>query len=595
MPPLQQLIEQLGPPPPEVCVEWAWQIESVVEGRLDQPLDWSQLAATPDGDLKRLERMSSQAILHTTTRAQDLVDQLLRWSHGVDSAVDQTGNVIAPAGDRQTQLRTRTLQLSTQLNPSQPTAAQPGALQSNAVQNHVHKASTLRRSKGALKRTRVNASTPLQNQNSPSRSHQWSKPITTAVVVAVASCGAIAFFALNSGSIPSQPVASTIPDSQSPRKSNLTRPKALPSNELPSNGLHSSEQTDHSPTLQILESSVQENSEVQSLSTTSEAINNLNSNELASMIAAPKDVTVASSEGSEQNEEVAQSDNSVELEVGSESGSAENSIEPMQVNLLAEMDKIVQAADPRERESELLVEPGNPNAQPAMTLDLFPPNQIRKFAADGLPRLRSPVWHLRVEVAESLEVSPPSAQSIEGNGTAHWVISDSKAKKPATQIHVRAQLHNPRMATLRWNIAAGASDFPQFLVPLDSEMLDTMQMQLSRIIPQMQQSVEQLRGAGRTTGIASDIRSQIVKQRQELEVQIRAGKRLLEIVADANQLVGWLDGQLQVHTQLIDPSTEDSTPLLQFGNLSNAPDEAMDGEAKDEIQDDDLSAPTPSN
>ena len=50
------------------------------------------------------------------------------------------------------------------------------------------------------------------------------------------------------------------------------------------------------------------------------------------------------------------------------------------------------------------------------------------------------------------------------------------------------------------------------------------------------------------------------------EMQRKQAAELLEIVADVNQMVGWMDGQIEVHGELLDTAASPSTTLLQFGN-----------------------------
>jgi hypothetical protein len=67
--------------------------------------------------------------------------------------------------------------------------------------------------------------------------------------------------------------------------------------------------------------------------------------------------------------------------------------------------------------------------------------------------------------------------------------------------------------------------------------------------------------------LPSETRSALTKRRRALDAQHKLATRWLEIVADANQFPARLDGQLNVHAQLLDASTAPSPPLLQFGKL----------------------------
>ncbi len=206
-------------------------------------------------------------------------------------------------------------------------------------------------------------------------------------------------------------------------------------------------------------------------------------------------------------------------------------------------------------------------------------NQLQKL--DKTLRPQQPLWQLRLAVSEGLTVTPATAQALAEDQQLTWTIrvtepdksterrfwdrgADSKSK--TCVILVQAQLSGKRDPSLRWRIVAASEKYAQLALPLDRTWLDQFQDVLSNSASGLQQQVLQLKELSHATGLPSQTRSALSAQRRAMETQHTLAAELLEIVADANQMIGWMDGQIEVHGELLDTTASPATALLQFGN-----------------------------
>ncbi len=96
MPTLERLLDALGPPPAEVCIDWAWQLKSAVDGKLSADLDWSRIDLLESGELRirceltprKFESQWAASQPLAATSAYDLIELLLKWSIATDVASD---------------------------------------------------------------------------------------------------------------------------------------------------------------------------------------------------------------------------------------------------------------------------------------------------------------------------------------------------------------------------------------------------------------------------------------------------------------------------------------------------------------------------
>ena len=205
--------------------------------------------------------------------------------------------------------------------------------------------------------------------------------------------------------------------------------------------------------------------------------------------------------------------------------------------------------------------------------------QLQEF--DKRLRVRQPQWRLRLAASQGLEVLPSDAQELGDEQWVGWAIRSAEPSQPldkrphfpftpvdsgTTQVAVQVRLSKKRESSLHWRIVATSDDYPQIALPLDQAWLDRFQEYLSNYIAGLRQESQRMRELGRAAGLPSQARSALSTRRRGLDSESKLAADLLEIVADANQMVGWLDGQIEVHGELVDASANPPTVLLQFGS-----------------------------
>jgi len=257
--------------------------------------------------------------------------------------------------------------------------------------------------------------------------------------------------------------------------------------------------------------------------------------------------------------------------------------DPTRLDLTAEHDVLSELAEMSKSAEANVSEQPLPDATsaspPHLTLETFPMNQLQKL--DKSLRPRQPLWQLRLAVSAGLEVMPATAQALSEDQQQSWTIRASERDKSAERkfwdrgadpkpraslILVQAQLSSKRDPSLRWRIIATSEKYAQIALPLDRIWLDQFQDVLSNTATGLQQHVDQLKELSQAAGLPSQTRSALSAQRRAVELQRKLAAELLEIVADTNQMVGWMDGQIEVHGELHDTAASPSTTLLQFGN-----------------------------
>ncbi|MCA9131903.1 MAG: hypothetical protein KDA45_02060 [Planctomycetales bacterium] len=248
------------------------------------------------------------------------------------------------------------------------------------------------------------------------------------------------------------------------------------------------------------------------------------------------------------------------------------------IDVLAEVEQWTRAAAQQQGEQLLTNDSGRlPGLAPSEPLRLatYPMWQLQRVA---LPtRLRRPWWSLRLQAGKGLVVQPEQAQPLSERGTARWLVYAEQAVAPVTRVVVQAEQARHRAGSLRWRVAATADDLPLVVVPLGLEHVRQLQDNLRGGAGRLQLEIDRLRRLSRADGgLPRGMRSAVRAQRRNLETQHQLSLRLLEIVADAGQITGWLDGQFQVHAELRDEALPSGEPLLQFGQVLLGPTAAVE-------------------
>lgn len=249
------------------------------------------------------------------------------------------------------------------------------------------------------------------------------------------------------------------------------------------------------------------------------------------------------------------------------------------VDVLAELADVAKEAENNVREMELATDLADkakaPDAKPAATakslepfiIPTVPMMQVQKLSPQYKERAREPNWKLRIATSEGFKVMPPGPQTVARREPARWTIRTDEESSAETVIYVQAELVGSRGRSIRWRIGVGSKDLPQLVLPLGQQYLDRLQLNLAAFQTRLQFAVDQLKAAGGMTGTPSEVRSAMTAQRRGFESQLELASKVLAVASEANQFEGWLDGQLEIHAEFIDAAAQGSPPLLQFGSL----------------------------
>lgn len=250
------------------------------------------------------------------------------------------------------------------------------------------------------------------------------------------------------------------------------------------------------------------------------------------------------------------------------------------IDVMSTLDQISREAQSENQESELATE--DELRREPILLATYPMMQLRKLPANVRVRAVDPAWKLRLTASEGFRVQPANVQTLRPREVVRWMIEGEDADADAARVVVMAQLVGSRGTSIRWRIAAVASDLPQVYLPISQSHLDAAQLSLASAQSRLTAAIEFLSVVAKE---AQSGRSAIYAQRRAFESQRKLATRVLEVVSQANQFEGWLDGQLEVHAALVDEAKSGSPTLLQFGDIvgggtsgdeldgSNGPDE----------------------
>lgn len=560
---VQDLIERLGIPPASICLDWAWQLRQLTPqphpklskqshpyltcAELSQAgktaakhCDWSQLALDADGKLHWATNAAANTIERDAQCATWLA-QLVRWSGSTATASAKT------IGTATLEQRTLAWAHAQDATPrSEKPSSSPACI-----------ASTVMQAQRSRRRTRPPAKTAQ-----PARNNRRKTILAVGLASLLLAC-AIFYYVARPLSTP-QPSTTQIV----PRTLNTHAVKALSD----SSNKNSAALPNHA------------------LALSTDAIDPASADSSTGSIALHNFLrsSVVSSSASESTPSV------VDPALGPSHPAMDatdfisgNTNELASLDLTAERDVLSELSELSKSAEANASEQPLPDAMsetpsaspPPVTLDTFPMNQLQKL--DKSLRPRQPLWQLRLAVSEGLEVIPATAQALAEDQRLGWTIRATQPDKPTERkfsdrgsgpkpgtsvVLVQAQLSGKRDPSLRWRIVAASEKYSQVALPLERIWLDQFQDVLSNTASGLQQQVQQLKELSHAAGIPSQTRSSLSAQSRAMETQSKLAAELLEIVADANQMVGWMDGQIEVHGTLLDTAASPATALLQFGN-----------------------------
>ncbi len=234
-------------------------------------------------------------------------------------------------------------------------------------------------------------------------------------------------------------------------------------------------------------------------------------------------------------------------------------------DVMHELEVLTKSAN-NEVETDLNVPDSHPQSTVSepLVLHTSPMVQAHKLAAKIKVRPRQPVWQIILSVDDEFALTPAEPQDISDRQVTTWLISNSDAESPKVHLVIQVQAMPSRQTALRWRIFAGAEDLPDLMLPLDKKVLDPLQDRLQIYSKASQREAERLKLSISTA--EREMRTALSKQRVFMESQSKLASRLSTIVAQSQFLDDMLRSQLTMYAKLRDGSGSDAPTVLQFGD-----------------------------
>ncbi|MCC7336458.1 MAG: hypothetical protein IT422_15320 [Pirellulaceae bacterium] len=567
---LQDQIERLGIPPASICLDWAWQLRQLAPQSQTELLvpshfprsrpglsqanetaasrcDWSQLTLDAEGKLHWVDNAAANIDVRDALCASWLT-QLVRWSGAPTTALVQTNGTATLEERTLAWAQAQDGKLRVEKPPTSPVCIASSAMQAQHSRRHT------RRSAESTRPARISR----------------TKTVLAVGLIGLLLTSAIFYYVARPPSAPLTTTTRVPPHALEPRTAeSLSESSNNSSAALLKHSLAlSTDAIEHASTVSTA-GSITSHNLPQSPAASSSASES--SPAVADPSLEPNQPTAATTDFIRGHTNTSVSPNAV--------GSLDFTAERDVLSELTELSKSAEA-NVSERLLPDAISEADSAPPPPLTLETFPMNQLQKL--DKSLRPRQPSWQLRLAVSEGLEVVPATAQVLALDQQLSWTIratepdkstegrfwgrgADSKPRPSLIVVH--AQLSGKRDPSLRWRIVATSEKYAQIALPLDRTWLDQFQDVLSNTASGLQQRGQQLKELSHAAGLPSRTRSALSAQSRSTEIQRKLSAELLEIVADVNQMVGWMDGQIEVHGELLDTAASPATTLLQFGNL----------------------------
>ncbi len=535
-------LEELGIPPREVCLDWAWQIQTEFANRTcaaDEEITtipWQRIEVSDNGELvlpSDLQKYSHR----------ERLQELLLWAQGDVSSMNSSSNPPIVRSDVERELRQLTNNF---LAGFAEESIHPAPL-SQTVNSSVEIPQALFDAKGIRSKTKAaRRNSKLDNQIVFALRQHWL--ITSvALVVVIAGC----FFALSAGS---GKVNSSKPVEVSGEKSKLHSDHTASASAAELDNDESLATITEMPQFGVIEPEVYDIPQVTMPSVSSAMLAGLDA------------------EGPKSSESVGVGNDNVPTDTlpieAQRSGSSptETAVELRERNVMQELETLTKTAASSSVESDLAVrdaENSSAISEPLM-LHTSPMVQTQKLAAKIRLRPRQPVWQILLSVDDEFELTPKEPQDVTDRQITTWLLTDSDSRSPKVRLVLQAQAAPGRQTALKWRIFAGAEDLPDLMLPLDQEILQPLQERLRIFTPMAEREVERLKQLA--SGAERDVRVVLSKQRAGLESQVKFATRLTTIIAEAQLLDDLLRSQLTLYAKLRDGTDPDAPTLLQFGD-----------------------------
>lgn len=614
---VQQLLDELGSPPAEVCLDWAWQLIHLSERpNCPQSFNWSDLQISHQGWLA----IASETIPHnrdtasTTNDTRELIVRLLQWA-GLDdsdlSSIDtldacrsalqsltgqcvngQTRSNTHPLRPHSEEKRETLSTGSVNSNVEAGIAQQEPVISSDLAEECSNQVEAITFDKSLTAQSSIER--PSKN-SARAKSRHFNKRQLLLAGGGVAALLVVTsiYFVMGTGNSKSDTLAAKNAtktneasgankpsDSTAKPKTKSTRSKssgselddlltgsgsAISGNSASSNELSETTTTPEITTLGVGQPSETSLSQTEGTSSASKSLGTL------APIKRPQDdpSTLSPQDASKSpNEQAANVSSKDKTEGSSQSKTAEANADVAATSKesVAGLLKAVTSGDTKVNTLDAGADQDGPPKLPVQLLNVESMFQVQELPSKI--RARQPVWQLRIESTAAFSVDPPGLQSLAEKETVRWILTAKELKprkgQEPTQVVVLAQL-NGRKADIRWTVAAGSQDTPGIAVPLNESTLDQMLAVLQGYQQRLTMGIDQIKATAEINEIPREQKSLLTAQRKAMENEGKLVTRARQVIADASMFASWMDRTLEVHGVLTDQIGGQPTVVLELG------------------------------
>jgi hypothetical protein len=586
---IQQLLDTLGPPPAEVCLDWAWQLVTFAENpQSDMAIDlrslppsslasasWSEVLIDAQGQLS-LARQSTNVYVERSIA--DLVHQLMEWS-GI-TTVNSTFPPLdfatqATLAGSATTLEEKRRSLSQLIDTLQWDARPVNQIDSTTLSVTEHPTEA---AEAPLPYASDNISVaqpslaPAVSSRLPKQ--KGKKRIPPVLLWSGGALGLIAAVPLviliwpsenqddrSTRNLASLQTADSTAANRAKKKSLDPQLSTADNGKLNSNDVEPTlDSTEELTTLEatLENTAVNESSELSGEnplpSSPADTLSHLGS------VAPRLDLPMSPSVDQAADATLSQPESAAE-------SSGKTTVNTAPIEDVASILATASQAEPKVNSIDAETADAGPLTLPVQLLEIDSMLQVQEISAKI--RVRQPVWQLRIASTEAFSVDPTEMQSLAEKETVRWTLTAKELKprkdQEPTQIVVFAQLAG-RRADIKWKIAASCADSPAIAVPLDGERLDKMLNMLQAYQQRLTTGVTNIKDSMELTGLSREQKSLLTAQRKAMENEGKLVTRARQIIADAGMFVSWMDRSLEMHGNLTDQIGGQSVTVLQVGH-----------------------------
>lgn len=237
---------------------------------------------------------------------------------------------------------------------------------------------------------------------------------------------------------------------------------------------------------------------------------------------------------------------------------AEIDTQEVLANVIEELTKGITPGQPAV--TDLSIEPNAKGTQavPAQLISTSSMMQVQRLP--GGFRVREPEWQLQLVPSDSFAVDTQAPQRLWGRAIASWTLLPTefsqRKSEERLQVLVQAQMAGNR-PDIRWKISASPRDLPTIVLPMNAAQLEHLFDILTEQQGRCKAALDQVKMQGSQAGLPKELRGLLLNRRRFLEEQIKVLQRLEQVVADAVLYAAWLGESIEVHGVLIDNSTQE--------------------------------------